>query len=127
MGRRVFAASLAALAEAGLAFLIVAEVSVEGANASVGPLLIYPLFLAPFVARLWQRLIPFVVVLFFVGSLASRAVSMTVLERSRKVAGPVRRARDDLPAPAAFLGILVALMGLAARLGGSHGLLQRLG
>jgi hypothetical protein len=216
MGRRVFAASLAALAEAGLAFLIVAEVSVEGANASVGPLLIYPLFLALFVggvvlglrlrgirayaagalgvsvalallqglawghgdvlgvsllivvmafaaartvtlvrrdwsepvegsllggsavlllevalapsaARLWQRLIPVVVVLFFVGSLASRAVSMIVLERSRKDAAPVRRARDDIPAPAAFLGVLVALMGLAALLGGSNGLLQRLG
>src|SRR5947208_1418093 len=49
MGRRVFAASLAALAEAGLAFLIVAEVAAEGANATVGPLLIYPLFLALFV------------------------------------------------------------------------------
>src|SRR5436309_3370450 len=49
MGRRVFAASLAALAEAGLAFLIVAEVAAEGANATVGPLLIYTLFLALFV------------------------------------------------------------------------------
>ena len=49
MGRRVFAASLAALAEAGLVFLIVAEVAAEGANATAGPLLIYPLFLALFV------------------------------------------------------------------------------
>jgi uncharacterized protein DUF4129 len=216
MPRRLLAAAFAVLAEAGLAFLIVAEVSVEGANASSGPLLSYPVFavlfvgavlvgtrlrsirafaagalavgiglallqglawghgdvlgvsllivvmafaaartvtlvrrdwsepvegsflggaavlllevaLAPSATRLWQRLIPFVVVLFFVGSLASRAVSMTVLERSRKDAAPVRRARDDLPAPVAFLAVLVALMGFAALLGGSHGLLQRLG
>jgi hypothetical protein len=216
MGRRVLAASLAALAEGGLAFLIAAEVSVDGANASSGPLLSYPVFavlfvgavlvgtrlrnirafaagalavgiglallqglvwghgdvlgvvllvvviafaatrtvtlvrrdwsepvegsflggaavlllevaLAPSATRLWQRLIPFVVVLFFVGSLASRAVSMTVLERSRKDAAPVRRARDDLPTPAAFLAVLVALMAGAALLGGSNGLLQRLG
>ena len=216
MARRLLAAALAGLAEAGLAFLIVAEVATEGANAKVGPLLIYPVFLAlftggvvlgmrlrgirayaagalgvgvvlallqglawghgdvlgvsllivvmafaaartvtlvrrdwsepvegsflggaavlllevalaPSATRLWQRLIPFVVVLFFVGSLASRAVSMTVLERSRKDAAPVRRARDDLPRPAAFLAILVALMGLAALLGSSNGLLQRLG
>ena len=196
MARRLVAAGLAALAETGLAFLIVAEVSVEGANASGGRLLSYPVFavlfvgavlvgtrlrsirafaagalavgiglallqgrawghgdvlgvsllivvmaftaartvtlvrrdwsepvegsflggaavlllevaLAPSATRLWQRLIPLVVVLFFFGSLASRAVSMTVLERSRKDAAPVRRARVDLPAPAAFLGVLV--------------------
>lgn len=216
MKRRMLAAGLAAFAEAGLAFLIVAEVAGEGANAHTGPLLSYPMFaalfvggvliglrlsgirayaagalaaaialalaqglawghgdvlgvvllvvvtafaaartvtlvrrdwsepvegsflggatiallevaLAPSATHLWRRLIPFVVVLFFVASLASRAVSMTVLERSRKEAAPARRARDDLPAPAAFLALTVAVMGLAAVLGGSHGLLQRLG
>src|SRR5262249_38103039 len=49
MQRRMLAAALAALAEAGLAFLIVARVTSEGANAVHGPLLSYPLFTVLFV------------------------------------------------------------------------------
>ncbi len=215
MARRQLAAALAALAEAGVAFLLVAEVAAEGANATHGPLLSYPIFavlfvggvvlgmrlpirvyavaalavalglalaqgfawghvdvlgivllvvvmtfsatrtvtlvrrdwsepvegsflggtallllevaLAPSATHLWRELIPWIVVLFFAASLASRAVSMTVLERSRREAAPARRAREDLPAPAAFLIVLVAVMAFAAALGGSNGLLQRLG
>ncbi len=49
MGRRAFAASLAALAESGIVFLFVMEVAAEATRATGGPLLRYPLFVALFV------------------------------------------------------------------------------
>src|SRR5262249_7767659 len=73
---------------------------VEGSFLAGAAVALLEVALAPSATHLWQRLIPLVVVLFFAASLASRAVSMTVHERSRKDAAPPRRARDDLPAPA---------------------------
>jgi hypothetical protein len=70
----------------------------------------------------WRSLLPVVVVLFFAGSLASRAASLTMADRP--ATGDRMEAARTRLLPIAGLSVLAGILALAALLGGRHGLFQ---
>jgi hypothetical protein len=75
---------------------------------------------------LWRHLLPLVVGQFFLGSLASRAVSVLAVDRVvAATSGRMGRRRAALPVAA--LGVLAVVMAGAVLLGRRHGVLQAAG
>jgi Domain of unknown function (DUF4129) len=78
--------------------------------------------ISPDASLAWRSLLPLVVALFFVGSLASRAASVTT--NGRAETGDRSAAPRHALSATIGLGILVGVLGLAVVLGGRHGLFQ---
>ena len=74
----------------------------------------------------WRRLLPLVVVLFFAGSLASRAASVMLDRSGEAVASPTEERRRSV-APIVLLGGMGGILAASAVLGGHHGLFRALG
>jgi len=96
---------------------------VAGAFLAGALLLLLEVILAPSAQPLWRHLIPVVVVVFFAGSLASRAASVMVVEE----AGPSGRGSGRAALPVLFLVAFGCVLVLAEELGGQGGILQRVG